>query len=264
MKFHRIYGMLLRNMYNLRRSMDRWVDVTIFPVIDLLLFGMSIRYFANLAASQISPSIYALAIVLALIFWTIVLRISSDMPIVVLDDIWSKNLINIFASPLTVGEWLVSSGLIGVVKALIASAFTAALAVPLFHTNIFGISYKIVPFVFLLLLSGLWLGFCVSALIVRFGTRVQAFAWTVPALLSPFSGIYYPISILPAWARAVSDILPTTYMFAALRKVILENRLDWHLITISLLLNIVYVVFSLFFVNQAFKRRMRVGMLKMH
>ena len=107
-------------------------------------------------------------------------------------------------------------------------------------------------------------GFFVAAVILRFGTKVQNLAWTFGGLLGPFSAIYYPVSILPGWAQSVAAILPSSYVFEGMREVINKGRLDTRLLVISFFLNVVYLVFSLVFLQKSFNKVLEKGMVKVY
>jgi len=49
--------------------------------------------------------------------------------------------------------------------------------------------------------------------------------WPIPALLSPFCGVFYPLAVLPAWMRAVACALPPSYVFEGMRALLLGRPL---------------------------------------
>ena len=42
----------------------------------------------------------------------------------------------------------------------------------------------------------------------------------LPALLSPFAGVFYPLAVLPHWMRVVAYALPPSYVFESMRTVL--------------------------------------------
>ena len=50
------------------------------------------------------------------------------------------------------------------------------------------------------------------------GAGAEALAWGVMFVVMPLSGIFYPVSSLPAVLQPIAQMLPTTHAFAALRE----------------------------------------------
>ncbi|MGD0339092.1 MAG: ABC transporter permease [Bacteroidota bacterium] len=266
MKAHRIYALILRHLYNFKHSFDKYTEIFLFPIIDVLLWGMTSLYFQKtLAAQSGTPgaNYFVIAIVSAIIFWLITLRISSDVPFGLLDDIWSRNLINIFGSPLTLSEWIVASVIVGFIKAFLSASLVALLAFFLYSVNILTFGYYLAPFVFLLVLAGTWIALLISGLIMRYGQRIQALAWSFGMILLPFSAIYYPVSILPQWAQYIARVLPTTYIFESGRYVLTTGTMKWSLFWIGLGLNCFYISLAGLYLYHAFRIRLRKGILRM-
>jgi ABC-2 type transport system permease protein len=55
------------------------------------------------------------------------------------------------------------------------------------------------------------------------------------------TGIYYPISVLPAWLHPIAWSLPSTYVFEGMRAVMFEHVFRWDLLAGAVALNIVYL-----------------------
>src|SRR5207253_751496 len=99
-------------------------------------------------------------------------------------------------------------------------------ALGLYKADVFWLGIYLVPFAGLLLLTGWTIGFFVSGMIIRYGTRVQALAWTFSIILTPFCAIYYPLSALPRFAQVIGAALPTSYIFEGMRHVLATGRMD--------------------------------------
>ncbi|MBI2641157.1 ABC transporter permease [Candidatus Roizmanbacteria bacterium] len=171
---------------------------------------------------------------------------------------------NIFVSPLKFSEWITSFLIIGFLKAVVSLIFTSALAFFLYKFEIFIYGFYIIPFFFLLILTGWWVGFFVASIVLRYGTRVQTLAWTTVAVISPFSAVYYPLSTLPNWAQNVGLFIPTTYIFEGAREVIERGELDPKKLIICLILNIFYLALSLIFLKKSFGKILEKGLVKIH
>jgi ABC-2 type transport system permease protein len=133
----------------------------------------------------------------------------------------------------------------------------------LYTVNVYNFGFKVLPFIFILILSSMWMGFFVSALIIRYGNKIQALAWSFSWMIAPFSAVYYPVSVLPTWAQWISAITPTSYMFEAARYLVATGNIDWTLLTKSLILSIILLALSLSYFTYAFKKRLESGILKL-
>lgn len=257
MKLHRIYAILLRQIYNAMHSLDRISDMFYWPTIDLILWGLTGRYFIHL--SQDSSLILA-AIIGGILLWILPWRAQSEISLSILTDVWDRNLPNIFVSPLKFSEWVTSLIFLGFVKALISICFATGVAYLLYRINFFNYGFYLLPFLFLLLMTGWWIGFLVATIVMRFGSRIQTFTWTVPWAIAPFSAIYFPVSILPHWAQTISYSLPSSYVFEGARQVIYHHTLNWNFIAISFVLNLVYLSASVLAFWTSYKKAFQRGL----
>ncbi len=259
--FHRIWGVSLRYLYLFKRSLDRQTDAFYWPSVDLVLWGLTSTYFAG-HGDNASRAVAVVAS--GIVLWIIVWRGQYEITVNVLEEIWDKKSVNLFVSPLKLIDWMLSFVILGFIKALFSLAFAALLALFLYHVNLFPFSFKLLPFLFLLIMVGWWVGFMVAALILRFGGKVQQFAWSLVYLISPFSAIYYPLSVLPMWAQKVALVWPTSCIFECARQGILTGQIDNSTILIALILNIVFLILGLILFNMGFRSILNKGLVKFH
>jgi ABC-2 type transport system permease protein len=92
-------------------------------------------------------------------------------------------------------------------------------------TTAFGLSFSVygllvLPFVGVLFLFGIALGILGAAIVLRLGPAAEWFVWPIPALISPFAGVFYPLATLPHWMQGVARLLPPSYVFEGMRAVV--------------------------------------------
>lgn len=261
MKINRIYAIILRYLYLLKHSMDRWTDYFYWPILDLFTWGLTTSFFVTLSNPN-SPII--MMILSGLLFWLIVWRGQYEISVNLLEELWNKNLINLFASPLKFSEWITALVILGIFKAALSFSVGITLAVIFYKLNIFIYGFYFIPFMILLIMMGWSIGFFVAGLILRFGTKIQTFAWSFAALLSPFSAVYFPVTILPEWAQKISMFLPASYVFEGIREIINTGKVSTDKLLISLLLNVVYLVLSLIFLKLSFNKVLEKGLIKVY
>ena len=259
MKMHRIQGIILRHIYLFRHSFDRITDVFYWPTLDLVLWGLTSAFF-----TKSLPNVPDLVLILlsGVMLWIITWRSQYEITVGLLEELWNKNLLNLFVAPLKFSEWIISLLILGLMKAVISFCFASVIAFVLYQTNIYTHGFYLLPYIFLLTISGWWIGFLVAGLIFRFGTRVQTLAWTMVWALAPFSALYFPVSFLPEWAQKISMFVPMSYVFEGSREVIATGTLDWNKFWISLCMNVLYITITIIFLRKSFDKVLQKGLVK--
>ncbi|MEK7079453.1 MAG: ABC transporter permease [Patescibacteria group bacterium] len=259
MKAHRIFGIILRYLYLFRHSFDRLSDAFYWPTMDLLLWGITSMYFRTYSSG--GPSVTVM-IISGILFWIIVWRGQYEISVNLLEDLWNKNLINIFVAPVSFYEWVSSFLILGIIKATLSFTYGAVVAYILYRVHIFSYGFSLLPIMLLLIMTGWWSGFMGAGIILRYGTKIQTVAWSLVTILSPFSAIYYPLAILPLWAQKIALFIPTSYAFEAARKVINQGYFDMQMFFIAFFLNIFYIVLSIIFLRRSFDKALDRGLVK--
>lgn len=256
MNGNRIFAMILRDLINLRHSYDRLSDMFYWPAMDLLIWGLTGLYFVQQSRNEILLSV----MLTGLIFWIVIWRSQYEININLLHEIWDRNLVNLFASPLTLGEWIVSFLIFGLTKMFVSLTFSSLLAFFLYKYNLFLYGLWLIPFVASLLLTGWAVGFFVAGFLIRFGQKLQTLGWTGVYAIVPFSAVFYSLSILPPWAQTVAKFLPSSYIFEGMREILFTGRVSYDKLLISFALNGVYLVLSILFFVFMFNQSRKLGL----
>lgn len=220
----RMSGLLLRQLYLYRRSAIRSLEIVYWPLLDLLLWGFLSVYVARLRGGGALAIAYLLG---ALILWDIFFRVQQAISVSFLEDIWTRNLVNVFVSPVSTAEFLGATMILGVLKVAVIAFLMSAIAWALYTFNIFPYAPRLLPFAANLILSAWGMGIITTALILRYGQGAEVLAWAVAFLFQPFSAVFYPVAILPAALQGVAWLLPTTYAFEGMRAVLSGHPLPW-------------------------------------
>jgi len=251
MNFNIVWAVVVRHLYNFKHSLDRLTDAFYWPAMDIFIWGFTSMYIAK-QANQLPQIIIML--LSGVVLWLVVWRAQYEITVNLLEEMWSSNLVNLFASPLRIREWVLAVFILGLIKMIFSVGFSILLALVLYKTNIFSLGFYLIPFIMSLTITGWAVGLFVSGLIIRYGMRIQTFAWGGIALLSPFSGVYYPISTLPLWAQRVAMYVPTSYIFEGMRSVIFKGSMLYGDLVKSFAINIIYMIVGLLFFNLMFKK----------
>ena len=213
----RVAALLLRQFYLLRSSVSRIVPLFVWVLIDILLWGFITRYLNSVSSSGVN---FVPVLLGAALLWDFNTRVMHGVSMAFLEDVWARNFVNLFATPLRIGEYLA-----GLVITSIGTSAVGLTMMLLVATGAFGLSFAalgamLVPFLLVLLMFGIALGIVGSALVLRLGPAAEWFVWPLPAIISPFAGVFYPIATLPAWMRPIAHAMPPSYVFEGMRRIL--------------------------------------------
>jgi ABC-2 type transport system permease protein len=233
----RIGALLLRHLYVWRRHWPAWTDLFYWPLLDLMVFG----YLAtHLARSQNSPTFLGLLIG-ALILWDLFFRIQQGISVSFLQEMWTRNMLNLFVSPLTMAEFLTAMMLFGLIKIAVTASMMAFVAWGLYAFDIFTLGPALWPLAVGVILFGWAVGTVVTAVLLRFGPSAETLAWSLAFLFQPFGAVFYPLSVFPAWLQPALHLLPLSHVFEEMRRVLAGGAVDGGRLTIIFALDLVYL-----------------------
>jgi len=258
MKLHRINALVIRHLYLFQRSIPRLMDLFYWPIMELVLWGFISVYIDKLNISGFNAVTVLMG---AIIFWDLLSQSQKAVSIAFLEDVWERNFLNIFVTPLRISEFLASTMLLGLFRIIIVGIVMGVLALFMFKFNILVFGLYLVPFMLNLLIFGTTLGLFTTAIILRYGTSAQILAFGFLFLIQPFSAVFYPVSVLPHSLQIVSYLLPSTYVFEGTRQVIATGTMSGNLLLLSFLTNIIYLIIVVWFFFRMFAKVKEKGRL---
>jgi len=258
MKWHRISAMLIRYLYLYKRSFPRLLDIFYWPVLELLLWGFISIYLETINISGVNILTVLLG---AIILWDLLSQSQRAISIAFLEEVWERNFLNIFITPLRVTEFLSATVLLGIIRIFLVAVIMGVLAFVFYAFNILDFGFALIPFIINLLIFGWTLGLLTTAIILRYGTSAQVLAFAGLFLIQPFSAVFYPVSALPAQLHIISFLLPSTYVFEGMRAVITNGTIPWGQFFFGLALNIIYLLLVVWFFYRMFAYVKEKGLL---
>jgi ABC-2 type transport system permease protein len=212
-----VAGIVVRQLYLMRGSPARVLPLFAWVAIDIVLWGFISRYLNSFTNSNGSRVDFIPQLLGAVLFWDFFTRVMLGITTAFFEDVWSRNFLNLFASPLSIAEYVTGLVATSILTSTIGLIVMLVLATAVFGLPLFAIGVKLIPLLLVLFVFGIALGVMASAMVLRFGPASEWLVWPIPALLSPFAGVFYPLSTLPDWMQWVGRILPPSYVFEALR-----------------------------------------------
>jgi ABC-2 type transport system permease protein len=198
----------------------------------------------------------------AVILMQFMTRIQQGIMGFFLEDIWTQNFINLFASPLKVSEYIAGLIISSIAAAIIGFAIMIGIAGLAFGYNLFAIGLLLLPFLAILFIFGMAAGIFVTGVIFRFGPSAEWAGWPIPMVLSLFSGVFYPIATLPGFMQTFAAILPSSYVFESMRGIITGLAPAYPLFTnlaIGGTLALAYLALAYLFFISVYRRNLRIG-----
>jgi ABC-2 type transport system permease protein len=227
----RMRAIARRHAYVMVRSPHRLFDVSLWPLVDVLLFGSLAAF---VASGNATPAAQASGYLLAgIVLWHVIYQSQIAMSTGLLEETWTRNLLNLMVTPLREVEYLAGVALFGMVKLFIGVGVMVLGALVFFSFDTWSLGFGLIPIVAVLLVVGWAISLFVMGLVLRFGTGAEALAWGVMFVLLPLSGVFYPTDALPTVLQPIALALPTTHAFTALRSLVDGNGSDWSQLAIA-------------------------------
>jgi len=237
----RIMAMVLRYWYLLRRSVPRLLDLFYWPAVNVLLWGFLNQFLAGNSSFVARAGGILLA---GMFLWDVMFRSQLGVSVGFLEEVWSRNLGHMFASPLRAHEWLLSLVVVSIFRTVIGLAPAVLIAMLVYHFSIFDLGLPLAGFLANLTMMGWWMALLIVAAILRYGQGAENLAWAAAFVLSPISAIYYPVSVLPDWLQPVALALPSAHVFEGMRQVMIQHEFSARLLVNALVLNLAYLAVS--------------------
>ncbi|MBZ0220711.1 MAG: ABC transporter permease [Candidatus Methylomirabilis sp.] len=257
-RHQRILAYTIRHLYLYKRSLPRLMEILYWPVLDLLVWGFVTVY---LSRQEGAVPGFVTFFIGALILWDLLFRSQQGISVSFLEDVWSRNLLNIFVSPLSATEYILSLLFLSTIKLVLTATVMVTLAWLLYAFNIFALGLTLVPLVLNLIVMGWAVGILTTSLILRFGQEAEVLAWGVALLFQPVSAVFYPVEVLPWFLRAVANYIPAAHIFEGMRLVLNTGEFPAREVAAAAALNFVYIVLSVLFFYWNFRVVRRKGLL---
>lgn len=231
----RVIAMVRRHLLLTFRTFDKFANVIYWPFINIVIWGLT-----SVGAKSGVISISTAKLLIAVSLWQIVLRVTIETARGVLEELLNKNFVNLFATPLTIYEWISAIMILGCINLFLIVTACTFFTYLLFGLNIFMLGFQLIPIIVSLLITGWGVGFLMASMFVRWGMRVNDFLFVIVWGIAPFSAIYASVDILPLWAQKIAYSLPLMYVFESMRTGVSTGTINGNYLLVSFALNLLY------------------------
>lgn len=248
----RVRAMARRDLLVQMRNPGHWFLLLVLPLVDGLLFGsIGVAYGQGDGPVQLLVT----GIMLFHLIWQLTLAGSLGL----LEEVWSRNLLNLIATPLTEREFLGALGLVGLFRTVVSVTVIALVGLGFYAVAPDAAGWVLVPAGAILLLFGTVITLFVVALTLQYGDSAEVFSWGTLVLLMPLSGFFYPVDSLPPALAAIAQVIPLTHVFDAVQQGLEQGTVAWDQLAIAAAGTAVLLALAAWFLDRQLHRFRREG-----
>src|SRR4029079_2853776 len=181
----RMRAIARRHAYVLLRSPHRLFDVSLWPLVDVVLFGSLGVYVGTTDASGAQRA--AAYLTAGIILWHVVYQSQIALSTGLLEETWTRNLLNLMVTPLTEVEYVAGVALFGLVKMVLGIGVMVVAALAFFSFHAWALGVGLIPIAAVLLVVGWAISLFVMGIVLRLGTGAEALAWGIMFVVMPLS-----------------------------------------------------------------------------
>jgi ABC-2 type transport system permease protein len=209
--FHKILAFAARSALVNRRNVFAVFEMLFWPAIGIFSVGLLTR-FLNLDAETVT------FILIGAVSMNTIQIAQLDLSYALLYSVWAKSLKHEFMAPVRLTHILVGAGTVGLIRGMLVFVVMGFFSMWLFNMDLSrpGLGGLLI-FLTGMFLNAAVIGASVLALVLRFGQRAEVAAWAFSYLMLLLCGLYYPVSVLPAWIGKLAQIIPLTYFLEYFR-----------------------------------------------
>lgn len=258
MNFGRVYGLILRHFYLYRSSVPRLLEQLYWPLVDIMVWGFITIYLRQFEGAL--PNFLAFFLG-GLILWDVLFRSQMGVSMAYLEEIWSRNLLNLFVSPMRPSEFIAASIGVAIIRVGFTSVVSLLIAYLFFGFSAVVMGLWLWAFLGSLMMLGWSIGIFISSLVMRFGQGAESLAWGLIFVIQPVAAVFYPVEVLPGFLQLIAHSIPAAHIFEGMRQVLAGAGAPTGHLMAAYALNIVYLTAALMFFYRTLGEAKREGRL---
>ncbi len=222
------YAFFERNWNMTRRYLGWEVVWLVYNVVN----AMSVTFIGASASlitgTKINTSLLILYLLIGTSVWTYLSVTFDGVTDIVNLEHWEGTIEHTFMAPISRFTHMIGSCGYAIVHGMLFTFLQLVIVAAFFHLNLGQTNY-LTAFFMLVIGSVSFIGFGIAASVLPllYTEKGMQMSFIVRSVLLLVSGVYYPISVLPAWMQPLARISPATYVLEGLRAAILRNQVIW-------------------------------------
>jgi len=216
-------GIIERNVYLTRRYI--WWDVAFF--VWTVANTLTIVFIANgiqATGGRIDVPRATTYLLIGAVIWAYLGIVFEFLTETVAWERWEGTIEYTFMAPLSRFTHLAGAGAFAVLYGLIRASLLFVVVGLFFHLEMPHANFVAAVVVLLVAsVSFVGIGMMTAVLPLISPEKGAQLGFVAQGVLLVVSGVYYPISVLPAWMQSIATISPATYALRAIRAAILDG-----------------------------------------
>ena len=250
--FERAMAHIYKQWLMWKRSPADMAMVLVYPLVSMFSIGLFAAFVIGSNANADSL-IFVFAGIIAWDFYDITQRAITYG---ITYEIWAESLKHFFSTTSTERDYVIGNGVFGLLSSFLSLLVVGVMGLLIFGFNIFSAG----AYLFLACLSifvfAVSIGLMIDYFMITRDLKYMSLIWIATGIIMIFSGVYYPVSVLPEPARSLSYALPSTHAIEAIRFALVS---DFSLAGLSIALS--FAITAIYFVvgYGSFVRGVRKG-----
>ena len=141
----RIWAVSRRHAYVLLRSPHRLFDVTVWPIVDTVLFGSLGVFFARQGGPDSAAQAGVAYLLSGIVLWHVVYQAQIAVSTGFMEETWSRNLLSLMVTPLRELELVAGIALFGLAKLVMGVGVVALAAFAFYAFDVTTLGLGLVP-----------------------------------------------------------------------------------------------------------------------
>ncbi len=218
------YAFVERNINLFKRYMGWevvWFAYSLATTLSVAYIGKAMEYIGN---ARVDTNYVVLYLIIGTLIWRFLAFLFHDISEMVQWERWEGTIEYTLMAPIHRITHMLGQTMFALIHGTVFTLAIAGVTVLFFDLSLERANLLAA---FLVLLAGslsfIGMGITASVLPLLFPERGVQMTNVAEAVLLLFSGIYYPIQVLPRWMQVLARLSPATYVLSAMRAALLEG-----------------------------------------
>jgi ABC-2 type transport system permease protein len=203
-----------------------WLIYNIVNALSVVLISKNTSMLGNVSQAQVDS--LTLYLLIGTSVWSYLSVTFEGVTDVINIERWEGTIEHTFMAPISRFSHMIGSCWYAVVHGMLFTFLQLIVVASFFHLDLSQANYLTAVFMLLLgSVSFVGFGIAASVLPLLYTERGSQMSFIVRAIILLVSGVYYPVSALPAWMQPAASVSPATYVLNGLRAALQQNAPIW-------------------------------------
>jgi ABC-2 type transport system permease protein len=228
--FERARGHVYKQWLMWKRSPADMALVIVYPLVTMFSIGL----FAAFVLGPGSTAESLIFVFAGIVVWEFFDISQRAVTYGITYEIWADSLKHFFSTPSREKDFVLGNSFFGLMSSFLSLFMVGVMGYLVFGFNIFSAGGYLILACFSIFVFGTSVGLVIDYFMVTKDLKYMSLIWIATGIIMIFSGVYYPVTILPGPARVISYALPSTHAIQAIRSTL---SLDYAAANVSILLS---------------------------